>query len=128
MGWAVGWDNTLHYRWIGYGVPCKCEHPDCDKDIDRGMAYACGGGPTMGAYQDNCGLFFCGEHLTHFWEDPDGDGGEFICERCGEGQEPWDPKPDTEEWATHLLTDESWAQWRRENPGQLEQYYAIVAK
>ena len=30
----------------GYGVPAKCDHPGCDADIDRGIAYACGGEPT----------------------------------------------------------------------------------
>jgi len=26
-------------RWGGYGVPAVCEHPDCDKEIDRGGVF-----------------------------------------------------------------------------------------
>ena len=29
----------------GYGVPAKCDHPGCDEDIDRGIAFACGDDP-----------------------------------------------------------------------------------
>jgi hypothetical protein len=117
MGWAVGWDFE-HRRWLGYGVPAICEHPDCDESIDRGIYYRCGGMEDEG-----CDQFFCGSHL-YYVEGFE----ESVCQRCGNGEDPFPIKPDTEEWATHLLTDESWAQWRRENPGQLEQYYAIVAK
>jgi hypothetical protein len=42
----------------GYGVPAKCDHPECNKDIDRGIGYACGGDPM-----ENCGLFFFAEHI-----------------------------------------------------------------
>lgn len=32
---------------------------------------------------------------------------------------PFDPKPDTEEWIHHKMTDESWAEWRKENVEKL---------
>ena len=104
MGYQVGYDDNWR-RWIGYGVPSICDHPDCDKEIDRGLAYVCGddfyGGET------GCGLFFCPKHKAHR-----------HCERCEDTEplEPFAPTPDTDEWVLFLLEDESWGQWRAENP------------
>jgi len=100
MGWSIGHDG----RWdrdIGYGVPAICDHPECSKEIDRGLAYVCCGQEAYGG-DDGCGLFFCGEHQ--------GDGGK--CERCAADEKPFDPSPDTEEWTNHKATDPSWAEWR----------------
>ena len=46
----------------GYLVEAKCEHPGCNAEIDRGMAYACGGsaGDQGGC---SCEGYFCYEHL-----------------------------------------------------------------
>jgi hypothetical protein len=96
----------------GYGVPCLCDHPGCNKQIDRGVAYACGGDPM-----ENCGLFFCGEHLAHYKDEETGSWSSAVCERCAdEDAEPFDPKPDIQEWIDWKLTDESWSKWRDENP------------
>lgn len=95
----------------GYGVPAKCDHPDCDADIDRGVGYACGGDPM-----ENCGLFFCGQHLTHYRDPDTGRWSAAVCERCHDDAQPFDQKPDTQEWIDHKLTDPSWAEWRNENP------------
>ncbi len=100
MSWSIGYD-TRWARDIGYGVPAICDHPECDKKIHRGLAYVCGGEPHGG--DEGCGLFFCGKHRH----------GEF-CVRCIEGADPFDAKPDTEEWTRHKLTDPSWAERRRE--------------
>lgn len=100
----------------GYGVPATCDHPGCNKNIDRGMAYACGGDPT-----ENCGLFFCGEHRSHC-VDPDAEWTSEnrhtfgVCERCAADAEPFDPSPDSQEWIDHKLTNPTWAEWRAENP------------
>jgi len=98
-----------------YGVPAKCDHPGCDADIDRGIAYACGGEPT-----ENCGLFFCGKHLSHriINEDtPDEEWTPALCERChDEDAAPFDPSPDTQEWIDHKMIDPTWDLWRSENP------------
>ena len=118
MGWAIGHDPDRPGRFIGYGVPATCDHPGCGASIDRGMAYACGGGVT--SVTENCGLFFCGEHLTAFEPDDEG-GGDWVCERCARGEAPFEPTPDVEEWVTWLLTDESWEKWRRENPERVRE-------
>ena len=51
-------------------------------------------------------------------------GGEVIvipwCKRCEAGKPPFEPTPDTAEWAHWKLTDESWDEWRRQNPDQIE--------
>ncbi len=123
VGWAVGENAGRH---IGYGVPAVCEQPDCSTNIDRGLAYACGGG-AVGAVE-NCGRFFCAAHLTLQSSDEDGaTDPEFVCERCATGQEPFDRKPDTPEWASHVLTDDSWAQWRQENPARVATFETIAS-
>lgn len=107
MGWSIGYDKKWD-RDIGYGVPSVCDHPDCNKEIDRGVCFVCGGQPFGG--QAGCGLFFCEDHLYFYSGKP-----YFICERCGEDLEPFEPKPDTKEWVAHKLTDDSWHEWREEN-------------
>ena len=103
MGWAVG-DDPNRERHIGYGVPATCDHPACGASINRGIAYACGGG-LMGSV-DNCGLFFCSDHLAFPIED------EWCCERCANDHDPFDPSPETAEWARFVTSDDSWAEWR----------------
>lgn len=97
MGWSIGYDEKWQ-RDIGYGVPAFCDHPGCGAEIDRGLAHVCTdemphGGP------DGCGLYFCHAH----------GGGE--CQHDG-----FKPTPDHPRWIAHKLTDDSWAQWRSENP------------
>ena len=113
MGWSIGYDSKWK-RDIGYGVPAVCDHPDCNNEIDRGLSYVCGGEPYGGDH--GCGLFFCDEHMylnTH-------DGEPQMCERCCDGEKPFTPKPDVQEWVLWKLTDDSWAQWREDNPDEVE--------
>lgn len=112
MGWAVGFD-THWDRDIGYGVPATCDQPDCGAAIDRGLGYVCGGEPYGG--DDGCGLYFCGEHLAR------------LCDRCENGRPPYEPTPDTAEWLKWKLTDESWAEWRQQNPDATEQIRAALS-
>jgi hypothetical protein len=132
MGWAVGFDSNWD-RDIGYGVPAECDHPDCSKQIDRGLGYVCGGDVYGG--EEGCGLFFCGSHLAYYQRD-DGSWSPQLCERCGEGLEPFDPKPDVHEWILWKACHPSWKEWRWENPAWcwsnvtlgfwlLRQYWAI---
>jgi hypothetical protein len=44
MGWSIGYDENWK-RDIGYGVPAVCDHPKCNKIINRGLSYVCGGEP-----------------------------------------------------------------------------------
>ena len=105
MGWSIGYDSQWG-RDIGYGVPATCDHPGCNEEINRGLGYVCGDSPYGG--EDGCGLFFCEKHS-----------GVMLCERCEKGEDPFTPSPDTKEWTNHKLTDESWAQWRKENQDEV---------
>lgn len=91
MGYSVHEDRSGG-RWAGYGVPAECDWISCSEKIDRGMAYKC---EEHGPDVDGCGLFFCYEH------------------RKAPGHDTMaTPKPDTDEWVRHMLTDPSWRQWR----------------
>lgn len=105
MGWSIGFDSDWQ-RDIGYGVPCLCDHPECDKRIDRGLSYVCGSEPRGG--DRGCGLYFCESHLFIH-------GRHSLCSRCKARRKPFDAKPDTDEWVRWKLSDESWAKWRAEN-------------
>lgn len=117
MGYGVYEDRAARdhgvLRWAGYMVPAECDFPTCDVEIDRGLAYRC---ENWMRYEwdreseeesefeeEGCGLSFCDAHQHH----PDHDGAI--------------PKPDTQEWVDHVLTDGSWAQWRVENPNRAKE-------
>jgi hypothetical protein len=104
MSWAIGYDNTYR-RDIGYGVPAYCDHPQCNAEIDRGLSYVCGGEAYGG--DKGCGLYFCPAHLRDEHQ---------RCQRCRHYKRPYPVKPDHPRWIQHKLTDDSWAQWRAENP------------
>lgn len=108
MGWAVGYDDNWD-RWIGYGVPATCDYPGCGTEIDRGLGWICGNEYT-GDGDEGCSLYFCSEH-----------GGGGLCERCAAAADPFDRTPDTTEWINHMLTDESWGDWRAVNPDKVAQ-------
>ena len=62
MEWAaIGTDSAG--RDIGYSVEAECDHPGCDKRIDRGLAYACGG--MHGGDEYFCERYFCYAHLWY---------------------------------------------------------------
>ncbi|RYG55241.1 MAG: hypothetical protein EON56_05940, partial [Alphaproteobacteria bacterium] len=107
MGWSIGYDTTWK-RDIGYGVPSICDHPGCKEEIDRGLSYVCGGEPYGG--DDGCGLYFCMKHLGSRGKKPQ------QCSRCLNYRLPFQAKADPSDWVIWKLTDESWAQWRQENP------------
>lgn len=140
MGWAVGYDVGWQ-RDIGYGVPAVCDHPGCEKEIDRGLGYVCGGDVYGGEH--GCGLFFCGEHSYHVRNTdlPDGEvWSPGICERCADGfallgpdgeykedpPEPFSPKPDLDNWNKHKMNCPSWQAWRDENPEFVVKHKELV--
>jgi hypothetical protein len=119
MGWSIGYDSYWK-RDIGYGVPAICDHPDCNEEIDRGLAYVCGAEPYGG--DDGCGLFFCGKHLMGFKQ---------VCECCDNAKKrkngiKFTPKPDTKEWINWKLSDDSWHVWRMENPREVALMKSLV--
>ena len=124
MGWAVGWDQRTG-RVIGYGVPAVCEEPGCDKKIDRGLAYACGG-------MNGCARFFCDDHLylvwpegaetDDGWDGPDYYSGHGLCGQCLDVALPYPLKPERKKWLRHVLSHESWDRWRQEEPELADQY------
>jgi hypothetical protein len=105
MSWAIGFDKRWQ-RDIGYGVPCPCDHPNCQEQIDRGLSYVCGGAPYGG--ERGCGLYFCEGHRIMHARLP------MLCERCSKRKKPFTPKPDCVEWVHHKMTDPSWQAWRDE--------------
>ena len=111
MGWSIG--EGKDGRDIGYGVPALCDHPACDKAIDRGLSYVCGMINTDGEDR-GCGLHFCTGHLLGSPKYGQ------LCERCyPRMRKPFTRKPDVREWIEHKLTDESWSQWRLENHAEV---------
>jgi len=118
MGWSIGYDDHWE-RDIGYGVPAICDHPDCNEEIDRGLGYVCGGEPYGG--ERGCGLFFCGKHLRY--------GMRPLCERCSpRRKKPFAAKPDHPDWISWKLSDESWEDWRKQNPEAVKAMRAALAK
>lgn len=119
MGWSVGYDPSWH-RDIGYGVPGECDQPNCHTEIDRGLAHVCGDDVYGG--EDGCGLFFCSGHLTY------NQNGKQVCERCenGPAEKPFDPTPDVPMWNKWKLNHESWAEWRKENPQEVERLRSLL--
>lgn len=127
MGYQV---YKVGKRWGGYGVPTVCEYPDCNEEIDRGMSFACGGEPFS---EYGCDRYFCGKHRIYTYFDPEEEDGRChheedcecetreVCERCAKGEESFPYKPETKEWIEHLLTDESWQEWRNNNPDEVEE-------
>ncbi len=116
MGYAVYEDRDARdrgvERWAGYGVPGICDFPGCENELPlgRGMGSKCERRYEYDSevdeeiMSDGCGMYFCGEHL------------QVSCAHEHDGPDGIKPKPDTAEWVAHMLTDESWADWRDENP------------
>lgn len=122
MGYQV---YRVGRRWGGYGIPAICEYPSCKKEIDRGISFACGGEPFS---ELGCDRYFCSKHRKYTCFNSDGEPDENeeencieVCAQCAENKEPFDYKPEHKKWVEHLLTDESWEQWRKENPDEVKE-------
>ena len=77
MGWSYcGTDSEG--RHIGYGIGAKCDHPQCNRIIDRGLAYACGG--WHGACEVSCEHYFCETHKSNYVHTTHGI--TTICDEC----------------------------------------------
>lgn len=131
MGWSIGYSDKWQ-REIGYLVPAYCDQPGCRVKIDRGVEQACGGVPDF--KEHGCGLYFCSRHL-HSSYTPDGmddlldDSGELYpqrCRRCINGRDPFPPSDEHPEWMRWKLQDDSWSQWRTDNPTDVAHYTQIL--
>ena len=76
MGWGNCGTDT-HGRPIGYNFLAVCDHPGCEKEIDRGLAYACGGMHGDGDPDGSCEGYFCYEHLAYSFIAEN-----FVCLEC----------------------------------------------
>lgn len=125
-------------RWAGYGVPAICEFPNCKEEIDRGMSYACGGEPFS---EIGCDRYFCSRHLQYECFKKDGSAGKcnhkrkckcecfVVCARCAAGLvEPYPYKPEHPTWIKHVLNDDSWKEWRKKNPQEVEELKSQIKK
>jgi hypothetical protein len=91
MGWGHG---ILNGKEIGYNVKAKCEYPGCDKEINRGLAYACG--ENHGEGEDFCDGYFCYDHLIM-------GGGKQRCPMCyAEWEKTPEGKAFNEAWNSYL--------------------------
>lgn len=60
MGWSGPMPNA-EGREVGYAVEATCDLDGCDENIDRGLAFVCGGMHDGGEH--GCGGYFCAAHL-----------------------------------------------------------------
>lgn len=82
MGWGnCGTDSKG--RPIGYNFPAVCDEPGCEVEIDRGLAFACGGMHGEDGSVGYCEGYFCEAHRhgDMIWpEDRDR-----TCQHCHNG-------------------------------------------
>lgn len=84
-------------RMGGYNVEAVCDAAGCDAQIDRGMSYLCGRGPSEEEW--TCGDCFCTDHLHHSRTN---DAGQ-LCSECWKQQERV-----LNENAEHLFSGARW--------------------
>jgi len=80
MGWGRG-ENAEH-RAVGYLVVAECDQDDCERQIDRGLAYVCGGMHDGG--EQGCGGYFCDGHLFFLMDNGKESPGHQLCPACSE--------------------------------------------
>lgn len=90
MSWAYcGTDSSG--REIGYSIEAVCDEPGCEKEIDRGLAFACGG--EHGEDEYSCERYFCEKHRGYpcpsfpgnpekELEHEDDYDGNLLCQEC----------------------------------------------
>jgi hypothetical protein len=76
MGWGHGRNN--YGEEVGYLVPAICAKKGCGKQIDKGLAYCCGGldSAAFGG-NEGCGRYFCEDHLYYVHG-----ARHCLCEKC----------------------------------------------
>lgn len=79
MGWATCGKNGTTGQLMGYAYPRKCHKRGCGEEIDRGLAYVCGGMHEGGEL--GCGYYFCEEHHSNVATEPCGLT-VLLCDKC----------------------------------------------
>ena len=78
MGWGnCGKDSKG--RPIGYAHEGTCDHDGCEVEIDRGLAFACGG--MHGDDECGCEGYFCSDHMVYI-EPPEEHCRGPVCQEC----------------------------------------------
>lgn len=79
MGWGDCGEDSQG-RPIGYVHAATCDHEGCDKQIDRGLSYACGG--MHGETEYGCEKYFCEEHKQNTLVEH----GDYynVCDQCAQ--------------------------------------------
>jgi len=86
-GWATcGWNGKLRVH-MGYAEVGPCMMDECEKIVDHGLSYVCGGEHRGGKL--GCGRYVCESHLSPLYLFDDLHSGEFvpsagtqICPQC----------------------------------------------
>lgn len=79
MGWGSGYltlPKSGEQIEAGYLIDDVCHEEECEKEIDRGLAYRCGGTD----FDYGCGWYFCPKHLycgNH----------HFLCKACSDEED-----------------------------------------
>jgi len=93
---------------IDRGLSYKCEeHGEYElrlngEQIDYSRFHDEDDAEEVWVENEGCGLYFCSDH----------EGESAAHDKIASG------KPDSIEWLRHMLTDDSWSDWRNENPGE----------
>ncbi|MCK5020329.1 MAG: hypothetical protein KAS32_25045 [Candidatus Peribacteraceae bacterium] len=78
MGWGnCGLDSEG--RPIGYMFEATCDEPDCEVEIDRGLAFVCG--DMHGEDEVSCEKYFCEAHKPG-WVEVDENRSIAVCGEC----------------------------------------------
>ena len=86
----MGWGSGENYRGetVGYNHAAICTESGCDSEIDRGLAYTCGGLEGVEG-QRGCGRHFCETHLSYVildtgddYPEEDDDENAAVCGHC----------------------------------------------
>jgi len=112
MGWAVGTGGTSGHRIWRAGL---MRSPAMQQGNRSRLSHVCGMINTDGEDR-GCGLHSV---LTTCLDSRSSDS---FVNAATHAQTPFARKPDLAEWSNHKLTDQSWAQWRAENPDRSNRF------
>lgn len=140
MGYGLYFSDKNN-RFQGYNMHAYCDHPGCKNEIDRGMGYACCDNPEHTA---SCGGFYCEEHKHQLvYQDELEDMSDEDLKRLGidsrEEQahdeddgiiccthKPIEKDKEHPTWLKHVLTDETWQEWREKESEMAKHYQELL--